>query len=143
MNFVRRPIGLGQFRRRSRNAAMGASRHCPVKDGRRPRLRRQTVLKHQLAELEEAVCRDTQQKRGDEGCDICGRPNAMDDLTHNTHSRLTPSSLKLGAFATPHALVAASEAMVLLYGAGLGANLQAMTKGESVQWPSVLPPSGS
>ena len=102
-------------------------------------LRATRVLKYQLAELEEAVGRDTQQKSGDEGCDICGRPNAMDDLTHNTDSRFTPSP-KLRAFATPHVLVAASAAMVLLYGAGLGANLQAnlqaMTKGESVQWPS-------
>jgi hypothetical protein len=94
-------------------------------------------LKHQLAELEKAVCRDTQQKSRDEGCDICGRPNAMDELTHDTDSRLTPPSLKLRAFATPHVLVAASAAVVLLSGAGLGANLQAMTKGESVQWPSV------
>jgi hypothetical protein len=98
---------------------------------------RARVLKYQLAELEEAVCSDTQQKGGDDGCDICGRPNAMDDLTHSSDSRLTPPSLKLRAFATPHVLVEAAAAMVLLYGAGLGANLQAMTKRESVQWPSV------
>jgi hypothetical protein len=57
------------------------------------------LSKHQLAELEEAVCRNTQQKGGDEGCDICGRPNPMDELTHNTDSRLTPPSQKLRAFA--------------------------------------------
>jgi hypothetical protein len=51
------------------------------------------LLKHQLAELEKAVCRNTQQKSSDEGCDICGRPNAMDELTHDTDSRLTPPSL--------------------------------------------------
>ena len=94
-------------------------------------MRRPTVLKNQLAELEEAVGRNTQQKSGDEGCDICGRPNAMDDLTHNTDSRLTPPSLKLRAFATPRVLVAASAALVLLYGAGLGAILLTKIKGES------------
>jgi len=57
------------------------------------------LSKNQFAELEEAVFRDTQQKGGDEGCDICGRPNAMDELTHNTDSRLTPPSQKLRAFA--------------------------------------------
>ena len=89
------------------------------------------VLKNQLAELEEAVCRDTQQKSGDEGCDICVRPNAMDDLTHGTNSRFTPPSLKLRAFATTRVLVAASAAMVLLPGAGLAAILSTKTKGES------------
>jgi hypothetical protein len=72
------------------------------------------LLKHQLAELEEAVCRDTQQKSGNKGCDICDRPNAMDELTHNTDSRLTPSSQKLRAFTTAHVLVVASAATVLL-----------------------------
>jgi len=78
------------------------------------RLRRARVLKNQFAELEEAVCSDTQQKGGDDGCDICGRPNAMDELTHDTDSRLTPPSLKLRAFAITHVLVAALAAMVLL-----------------------------
>src|SRR5580704_17056319 len=96
-------------------------------------LRPTRVLKYQLAELEDAVCRNTQQKSGDEGCDICGRPNAMDDLTHGTDSRLTPPSLKLRLFATPHVLVAAFAAMVLLYGAALGANLATKTKGGGFQ----------
>src|ERR1700749_541512 len=85
---------------------------------------------NQLAELEKAVCRDTQQKRGDEGCDICRRPNAMDDLTHGTDSRLTPPSPKLRLFATTPVLVVAAAAMVLLYGAALGANLPTKIRGE-------------
>jgi hypothetical protein len=92
---------------------------------------RPAVLKYQLAELEEAVCRDTQQKCGDEGCDICGRPNAMDELTHDTDSRFTPPSLKLPVFATTRMLVAAFAAKVLLSGAGLGAILPTKIEGES------------
>jgi len=94
---------------------------------------RPTVLKNQLAEHEEAVCSDTQQKGGDEGCDICGRPNAMDELTHYTDSRLTPPSLKLRAFTTTHVLVVASAAMVLLSGIALGAILPTKTKGGGFQ----------
>jgi len=103
----------------------------PNADNRR--LRRARFLKYQLAELEEAVCRNTQQKGGDEGCDIRGRPNAMDDLTHNTDSRFTPPSQKLRAFATTRVLVVASAAMVLLSGAGLGANLATKAKGGEFQ----------